>query len=147
MYPTAGWISRDSPQRVALGDRLSPGHASPIRRHARREPPHGTGPGDEEELAEVLHAVDLTAFVESLPLLYQQPLGPGASRLSSGQRQRVALARAFLRKPRILILDEATSSMDAVAEQIVLDRTRLLLPFSTVVLLSTAFLPLLGRTA
>jgi ABC-type bacteriocin/lantibiotic exporter with double-glycine peptidase domain len=80
--------------------------------------------------------VDLTAFVESLPLLYQQPLGPGASRLSSGQRQRVALARALLRKPRILILDEATSSMDAAVEQIVLDRTRLLLPFSTVVLLS-----------
>ncbi len=90
----------------------------------------------EEDLAEVLHAVDLTAFVESLPLLYQQPLGPGASRLSSGQRQRVALARTLLRKPRILILDEATSSMDAAVEQIVLDRTRLLLPFSTVVLLS-----------
>jgi ABC-type multidrug transport system fused ATPase/permease subunit len=90
----------------------------------------------DEELAEVLHAVDLTAFVESLPLLYQQPLGPGASRLSSGQRQRVALARALLRKPRILILDEATSSMDAAVEQIVLDRTRILLPFSTVVLLS-----------
>lgn len=90
----------------------------------------------EEELAEVLHAVDLTAFVESLPLLYQQRLGPGGSRLSSGQRQRVALARALLRKPRILILDEATSSMDAAVEQVVLDRTRILLPFSTVVLLS-----------
>ncbi len=96
----------------------------------------GRAQATDEELAEVLHAVDLTAFVESLPLLYQQRLGPGASRLSSGQRQRVALARALLRKPRILILDEATSSMDAAVEQIVLDRTRLLLPFSTVVLLS-----------
>ncbi|MGB7496484.1 MAG: ABC transporter ATP-binding protein, partial [Candidatus Acidiferrum sp.] len=90
----------------------------------------------DEELAEVLYAVDLTAFVESLPLLYQQPMGPGGSRLSSGQRQRVALARALLRKPCILILDEATSSMDAAVEQVVLDRTRIFLPCSTVLLLS-----------
>jgi len=96
----------------------------------------GRAQATDEELAEVLHAVDLTGFVESLPSRYQQPLGPGGSRLSSGQGQRVALARALLRKPRILILDEATSSMDAAVEQIVLDRTRLLLPFSTVVLLS-----------
>jgi ABC-type multidrug transport system fused ATPase/permease subunit len=90
----------------------------------------------DEELAEVLHAVDLTCFVESLPSRYQQPLGPGGSRLSSGQRQRVALARALLKRPRLLILDEATSSMDAAVEQIVLDRTRLFLPSSTVLLLS-----------
>jgi ABC-type multidrug transport system fused ATPase/permease subunit len=90
----------------------------------------------DEELLEVLHAVDLTGFVETLPILYKQPLGPGGSRLSSGQRQRVALARALLKRPRILILDEATSSMDAEVEQVVLDRTRLFLPSSTVLLLS-----------
>jgi ABC-type multidrug transport system fused ATPase/permease subunit len=90
----------------------------------------------DEELLEVLHAVDLTGFVEVLPMLQKQPLGPGGSRLSSGQRQRVALARALLKRPRILILDEATSSMDAVVEQVVLERTRLFLPSSTVLLLS-----------
>jgi ATP-binding cassette subfamily B protein len=90
----------------------------------------------DEELRELLHAVDLTGFVESLPSRYQQPLGPGGSRLSSGQRQRVALARALLQRPRLLILDEATSSMDAAVEQVVLDRTRLFLPSSTVLLLS-----------
>src|SRR5208337_2196377 len=90
----------------------------------------------DEELAEVLHAVDLTGFVESLPSRYQQPLGPGGARLSSGQRQRVALARALLKRPRLLILDEATSSMDAAVEQVVLDRTRRFLPSSTVLLLS-----------
>jgi ABC-type multidrug transport system fused ATPase/permease subunit len=90
----------------------------------------------DEELREVLHAVDLIAFVESLPSRHQQPLGPGGSRLSSGQRQRVALARALLKRPRLLILDEATSSMDAAVEQVVLDRTRLFLPSSTVLLLS-----------
>jgi ABC-type bacteriocin/lantibiotic exporter with double-glycine peptidase domain len=90
----------------------------------------------DEELAEVLQAVDLTGFVRSLPLIYKQPLGPGGSRLSSGQRQRVALARALLKRPRVLILDEATSSMDATVEQVVLDRTRLFLPSATVLLLS-----------
>jgi ATP-binding cassette, subfamily B, bacterial len=90
----------------------------------------------DEELAQVLYAVDLTDFVDRLPLPYQQPLGPGGSRLSSGQRQRVALARTLLKRPRILILDEATSSMDAAVEQVVLDRTRLFLPSSTVLLLS-----------
>jgi ABC-type bacteriocin/lantibiotic exporter with double-glycine peptidase domain len=90
----------------------------------------------DQELAEVLSVVDLAGFVESFPLLYKQPLGPGGSRLSSGQQQRVALARALLKRPRILILDEATSSMDAAVEQVVLDRTRLFLSSSTILLLS-----------
>lgn len=89
-----------------------------------------------KELAEVLHVVDLTDFVETLPLLYEQPLGPGSSRLSSGQRQRLAVARALLKRPRILILDEATSSMDAEVERVILDRIRLFLPSSTILLLS-----------
>ena len=96
----------------------------------------GSPAATEDELAEVLHAVDLTALVESLPLRYKQPLGPGASRLSSGQRQRVALARTLLKRPRLLILDEATSSIDPAVEQLVLDRTRLFLPASTILLVS-----------
>jgi ATP-binding cassette, subfamily B, bacterial len=96
----------------------------------------GRPEASDEEFQEVLHTVDLIAYVESLPLHCKQPLGPGGSRLSSGQRQRVALARALLKRPRLLILDEATSSMDAMVEQLVLDRIRLFLPFSTVLLLS-----------
>jgi ABC-type bacteriocin/lantibiotic exporter with double-glycine peptidase domain len=96
----------------------------------------GCPQASEVDIHEVLHIVDLIGFAENLSSKCGERLGPGGSRISSGQRQRVALARALLRKPRLLILDEATSSMDVAVEQIVLDRTRLFLPTSTILLLS-----------
>jgi ABC-type bacteriocin/lantibiotic exporter with double-glycine peptidase domain len=99
----------------------------------------GSPAATEEELAEVLYVVDLRTLIESFPLRYKQPLGPGGSRLSSGQRQRVALARSLLKRPKLLIFDEATSSIDPVVEHIVLDRIRLFLPDATVLLVSHHF--------
>src|SRR5262249_18415000 len=58
-------------------------------------------------------------FIASLPQGYDTPLGEAGSRLSLGQRQRLSMARAILKDAPILILDEATASLDAESEAVV----------------------------
>jgi ABC-type multidrug transport system fused ATPase/permease subunit len=65
-------------------------------------------------------------FVARLAHGYSTPVGERGLQLSAGQRQRVAIARAFLVNPSILILDEATSSLDAQSEKLIQDALRLL---------------------
>jgi ABC-type multidrug transport system fused ATPase/permease subunit len=88
------------------------------------------------ELKAVIEDVGLTDWLGSSQGGLTQRVGPGGCRLSGGQRQRVGIARAILRRPHILILDEATSSLAAGSEQQLLLKLPEVLPGSTIIVIS-----------
>jgi ABC-type multidrug transport system fused ATPase/permease subunit len=75
----------------------------------------------DEELLWALETARALRFVERLPLGLDQQLGERGVTLSGGQRQRLALARALLRRPGLLMLDDATSAVDPTVERQILD--------------------------
>ncbi|MCY4451456.1 MAG: ABC transporter ATP-binding protein [Immundisolibacterales bacterium] len=74
---------------------------------------------DEAEIVRAVERAALADFASALPEGLDTPVGERGVRLSGGQRQRVAIARAFLKDAPVLVLDEATSHLDAVSEQAV----------------------------
>lgn len=84
-----------------------------------------SAPGaSDAELLDALHRAAADDILERLPLGLDSPLGDRGVTLSGGQRQRLCLARALLAAPDILCLDAATSALDAIGEQRVLDNLR-----------------------
>lgn len=73
----------------------------------------------EDEIVEAAQAAHAHAFIMQTPLGYDTHVGERGMTLSGGQRQRIAIARALLMNPRILILDDAMSSVDAETEQLI----------------------------
>ncbi|MDQ2666964.1 MAG: ABC transporter ATP-binding protein/permease, partial [Gemmatimonadota bacterium] len=78
----------------------------------------------DEQVREVSRIANVDEFVRGFPDQYETIVGERGVKLSGGQRQRVAIARAILADPRILILDEATSSLDSESEQMIQEGLR-----------------------
>lgn len=88
------------------------------------------------ELRAALRAARAEEFVMALPRQWDTPLGERGARLSGGQRQRLALARAVLRDARLLVLDEATSSLDPEGEREVQTALESVLPGRTALVIA-----------
>ncbi len=85
---------------------------------------YGRPDASEAEVEEAARLAHLDEFIARLPEGYQTRVGERGLKVSGGEKQRIAIARMLLKNPRILIFDEATSSLDSKAERAILDALR-----------------------
>jgi ATP-binding cassette subfamily B multidrug efflux pump len=85
------------------------------------------------EVRQAAAAVHASAFIERMPLAYESPVAERGATLSVGQKQLLSFARALAFDPRVLILDEATSSVDTETEILIRDALRVLMAGRTTI--------------
>jgi len=124
--PTEGRITVDgrdlrSIRRDSLLERTAIVTQTPFLFHSsvRENIRQGRLEASDDEIEAAARAAQIHEHIASLPDGYQTEVGEAGLRLSGGQRQRITIARALIRDPEILILDEATASLDTASEQAV----------------------------
>lgn len=105
---------------------------------------YGRHGATEAEMLAAARMAHVDEFVEELPQGYDTVIGERGVTLSGGQKQRVSIARAFLRDPRILILDEATSNLDSHAEAIIQDALERLMQGRTTLVIAHRLSTIVG---
>lgn len=91
---------------------------------------------DRDRLEQAVHVANIGRFIEHLPNGYNTQIGPDGLPLSGGQKQRLLIARAVYKQPDYLFFDEATSSLDASNERIIMDRLQDFYKGRTVVIIA-----------
>lgn len=97
---------------------------------------YGKPSATEDEVIDAARKANALEFIEKFPEKFETIVGERGIQLSGGQRQRIAIARAVLKNPRILILDEATSSLDSESERLVQDALEKLMKGRTSVVIA-----------
>ncbi|MFF1559388.1 ABC transporter ATP-binding protein [Streptomyces sp. NPDC058279] len=97
---------------------------------------YGRPEADEEQIRAAARAAQAEGFIEALPAGYDTTVGEQGLTLSGGQRQRIALARALLTDPRLLLLDDATSAVDARVEHEIHEALRAVMAGRTTLLIA-----------
>jgi ABC-type multidrug transport system fused ATPase/permease subunit len=102
----------------------------------RQNVAYGRPGASDDEIYSALKKANAMEFVDKLPDGINTLVGERGGKLSGGQRQRIAIARAILRDPVVLILDEATSSLDTLSERLVQDAITKLMDERTTIIIA-----------
>ncbi len=145
--PTGGRVMLDGHDlrdvsQQSLRDHIGavPQHTTLFDGNIRDNIAYGRPNASREEIVEAARRANADGFIrDSLPEGYDTPVGERGGRLSGGQQQRIAIARALLRDPRLLILDEATSSLDAQSEGLIQEAFATLMKGRTTLIIAHRF--------